>query len=807
MSRVLRNPTATIIGELQHRRYKTNKSIRRVSMSSTAAGRAARKTQRNSIIESTKATQRSKSPAVITTDAPDASTASDHVKTIQLQKDEIEELTDAKTRLEDKVTQLEERAQYLEATARLNASKVATEIVDLKEKARKLEIDLSTVVDERDALEQDIEQLKTQRQDAEVKDEARHLSIQLKDAWLKISTMKKSQEELVKKLFNSESTTAQLQADLTKSQDLSATTKREHIDDINRWETERQEYIAEINSFKEKLSESSKDGGEKLLDWEQDKARIRNSFSHERTTWDKEKKSFLDQIASLKVKVTALSVQKTAPPEWILEKHQLVEQCTSLQSRVTTLESERANGVGLGDSSSKKLEVEKLKLEKKVETLKAKLVEVMGHAMSIQAEAQEKIAKRDLSGKKSSNNQRRRSNARKKKRSPARELESDDDVVVVVAEDESDIMQDIETTNAAPTTRETRAKRNAAVKNVNYQILSSSSDQSEESEEDDEEDNDDQEDDEDGDEDIEYDAEGGTDVEEQDGAGDTEMQEIDNETASIDANKTGPSIEHTEPKDSPSSSQLDMSSKDNIDDMNEETEQVRDDNTQSKSASRSRKASVSKSKKANEGSSDSEFEPPKKTVIIKARSRRNVKKSVSPSAEPAPKKAKITPVNKKRSNEGETPESTDNQSVPATKGKSTALGDTPHTTVDSMPDIQPSSPIASEATSSPAIAPSTPVDGEKPTSTEKIKKKRKLLTGKGLEELGDILNGPGSSFSSTPSTGLVFGKGKARLKSASSTLLGGTTSNPANLEALNAIKMAFTLPKPRTDPSTQDKEI
>ncbi|KAG0015376.1 hypothetical protein BGZ80_009891 [Entomortierella chlamydospora] len=730
-------------------------------MSSTAAGRAARKTRREPIIESTKATQRSESP-VITTDTPDASNASDHIKTIQLHKDEIEELTDAKARLEDKVTQLEERAQYLEATARLNASKVATEIVDLKEKARKLEIDLSTVVDERDALEQDIEQLKTQRQDAEVKDEARHLSIQLKDAWLKISTMKKSQEELVKKLFNSESASAQLQADLTKFQDLSAATKREHVDDINRWETERQEYIAEISSFK---------------------------------------------IASLKVKTTALSVQKTAPPEWILEKHQLVEQCATLQSRITTLESERANGGGLGDSGSKKLEADKLKLEKKVETLKAKLVEVMGHAMSIQAEAQEKIAKQDLSGKKSSNSQRRRSNARRRKRSPAMELESDDEVVVVVAEDESDIAQDVESINVAPTIRETRAKRIAAVKNVNYQILSSSSDQSDESEEDDE-DNEDQEDDGDGDEDIDDDAEVGMDVEEQDGARDTEMQGVDNETASIDVNKTGPSIEHTESKGSPSSPQLDISSKDNIDDMNEETEPVQDDNTLSKSTSRSRKASVSKSKKATEGSSDSEFEPPKKTVIIKSRSRRNVKKSVSPSAEPAPKKTKITPVNKKRPNEGETPESTNNQSVPATKEKSTTvLRDTEHTTVDSMPDVQPSTSIASAATSSPAIAPNTPVDGEKPVSTEKVKKKRKLLTGKGLEELGDILNGPGSSFSSTPSTGLVFGKGKARLKSSSSTLPAGTTSNPANLEALNAIKMAFTLPKPRADLSAQDKEI
>lgn len=91
----------------------------------------------------------------------------------------------------------------------------------------------------------------------------------------------------------------------------------------------------------------------------------------------------MDQIASFKVKVTALSVQKTAPPEWILEKHQLTEKCTNLQIRVATLEEER--GSGLEKSNLKKLEAEKQKLEKKVETLKTKLVEVLHSAASLQA--------------------------------------------------------------------------------------------------------------------------------------------------------------------------------------------------------------------------------------------------------------------------------------------------------------------------------------------------------------------------------------------------------------------------------------
>jgi hypothetical protein len=111
--------------------------------------------------------------------------------------------------------------------------------------------------------------------------------------------------------------------------------------------------------------------------------RLRNNLKHERSVWDKEKKGFLDQIASLKVKVTALSFQKTAPPEWILEKHQLVEKCTNLQLRVTALEGER--GSGLEKSNLKKLEAEKQKLEKKVEALKTKLVEVLHSAATLQS--------------------------------------------------------------------------------------------------------------------------------------------------------------------------------------------------------------------------------------------------------------------------------------------------------------------------------------------------------------------------------------------------------------------------------------
>ncbi|KAF9116296.1 hypothetical protein BGX27_003604 [Mortierella sp. AM989] len=775
-----------------------------MSSTAAAAGRAARKTRRNSIIDSKKTKRRSESPVAITTNAEDARNEVDHTKTIQQQRDEIEELTDTKIRLEDKVTQLEERAQYLEATSRLNASKVAAEIVDLKEKARKLEIELSTVIDERDILEQDIEELRTQTQDTEVKDEARHISQQLREAWLRIATMKSSQEDLVNKLYKAEETISKQQADLANAFDLSTAIKSELNDEKKLRDSEKLEYIAEINSFKEKLAESTKDGGNQLLDWEQDKTRLRNSFKHERVTWDKEKKGFMDQIASLKVKATALSVQKTAPPEWILEKHQLTEQCITLQSRITALESERTGSMGSSGPSTKRLEADKLKLEKKVEALKAKLVEVMEHAAKIQDEVKEKMIKQDTTNKKSTPNQRRRP---RKRRDP--ESDEDELVVVVAAEDEGEIMQDIEPIKATPTVRETRAKRNAAVKNVNYQILSGSSDQSEESEEDDGEEDQSLEDDEDGDEDGD---EGADEVEDDgdevgpDKVKDTEMQELDNGTTLVEQNKTGSLSDPTESEEGLSSPQLEIPSTDNTDEKRDDMEQAPDDNAQTKSTTRSRKASASKPRRPTEDSSDSEFEPPMKTVIVKSRIRRNVKKSVSPSAEPVPKKAKITPTNKKRLNNTEYPESTDNQTT--IKGKSIALNDTSHVPTDPTPDTQPSTVTpATTTTTSTSVTTSTLVNVETSTPIEKVKKKRKLLTGKGLEELGDILNGPGSSFSSAPSTGLVFGNSKTRLKGASKGLIGGTSANPANLEALNAIKMAFALPKPRNDSSVQDKEI
>lgn len=77
---------------------------------------------------------------------PDSHTNLHDSRAIQKLRDELEELTEAKERADHRVTQLEERAQYLEANARLSASMASKENMDLKEKARKLEIELCKLV-------------------------------------------------------------------------------------------------------------------------------------------------------------------------------------------------------------------------------------------------------------------------------------------------------------------------------------------------------------------------------------------------------------------------------------------------------------------------------------------------------------------------------------------------------------------------------------------------------------------------------------------------------------------------------------
>lgn len=303
---------------------------------------------------------------------------------------------------------------------------------------------------------------------------------------------------------------------------------------------------------------------------------------------------------------------------------------------------------------------------------------------------------------------------------------------------------------AKPPPRTTRAKRTASVKRVNYRL---SSDESEESEADGSDDDEDDDSDE-GDEGDEAEQPTG---EPSDSKG--EDMEVDEEEPSTAKDKGSSSAsKRARSKDTPDTGE---------------------DSTASHSTTRPMKSVSGKTRKPAEddaSDSDSEFEPPAKPILKgKGRSKGGDKKAASPAVEPAPKKSKVPLQGKKQ------------------------LGET--------------AVASAESPAATSTAESTPATDGSTATNPKVKKKRKLLTGKGLEELGDILNGPGSSLSSSPSTGLLFGKGNIRSRTNSnntnpnsqpgsarigeSSLLNGNGAATVKLDALNAIKMAFTLPKPR----------
>lgn len=142
----------------------------------------------------------------------------------------------------------------------------------------------------------------------------------------------------------------------------------------------------------EKLGAKSKNGAKQVLDWEQDKNKLRNFYKQEKAQWATEKKGYLDQIASFRVKVTSLSVQrKAAPAEWVLEKHKLAEEITDLRSQIAVRES---------DQYSNNSRANLRKLEKKHAAVKAKLIEVMEEAKAIQVQNNEMRAQLDAKNKK-----------------------------------------------------------------------------------------------------------------------------------------------------------------------------------------------------------------------------------------------------------------------------------------------------------------------------------------------------------------------------------------------------------------------
>ncbi|KAF8936892.1 hypothetical protein BGZ47_009281 [Haplosporangium gracile] len=685
-------------------------------------------------------------------------------KTIQRLQDELEELNYIKEQLDGKVTQLEERAQFLEADARLNASIAAKEMMDLKERTRALEIDLSLAVDGRDSLEQE---KSDQLQLSEREDEAKQLSIQLKEAWLRISTMKAAQEETVKKLFKAEETNVKLTAEISTAESLYNITKSTLSDEEKRWNLEKEEYAGEIESLKAKLIESGSNSGAQVMDWEQDKKRMRDSIKHERATWDKEKKGLMDQIASLKIKTTALHMQKVPPPEWVLEKHQLTLQCLTLQSRVAILESDRT-------VSSNQHKTQVAKLEKKVELLRGKLLEVMEHAQTLETKAKED-EKQASTGKKATTSRARRPKRVRNVKETDSEMESEAEVA------------EPEVALPAPS-RPVRSSRTTGAgggfKSVHYSF---DNDTSSDDSSDDDDDDDDEEEDEDGD-DNEDDANNEVGAPEKD------------EGDKANANYTVPTAE-TDPATG----------------TNQDQDMQEVDRAASPSRVGTRRTISGRGRKAAESdeyeSSDSEFEPPKK-VPSKGRGGLATKKQTSPAPETSGKKS-TRPKSKPKENSGQS------SSVKADLKRKTAAAETTPLSPESMADTPTSttstanskavytlgaSTLAGRTSTSTTLltpGPSSAATDSSEAPTQKIKKKRRLLTGKGLDDLGDILNGPGMTALASPSKGLQF-LPKAKINTGRTTLLGGDKP-PAPKEALNAIKMAFSLPKARNLSPPQDE--
>ncbi|KAF9586110.1 hypothetical protein BGW38_009561 [Lunasporangiospora selenospora] len=763
---------------------------------STSASRSSRSTRRSSQENGAKGQSSTRQSSALSSTTPSDTLDSAHadsIKTVQELRDELEELSAAKELLEDKVKQLEERVQYVEADARLSASMIAKENMDLKEKTRQLGIELSMVVDERDALSTEKTLLKIPH--PEVEEEARQISIRLTDAWLKISNMKTSQEEHVQKLFKAEETNAKLTTELSKAIEKTDALKTSQKDDRKQWESERNDYIAEIESLKKKLTQSSQDGGKQVLNWEGDKARLRESFKYEKSSWDKEKKGFMDQIASLKVKMTSLSLQpKAPPPEWVLEKHQLVERCSNFQSRVTQLESDN----GVNGANAKRLETENTKLSKKVDVLKAKLVEVMEHAKTMQEQADEEKTRRGSVSASRKTNVPARPRVLKRK-APTKEDEGEQSDGTERSQAVRSASVEI-TIPKKPPVRSTRARRT-----VKYVDSDTSSDELSNLESDE------------------------TSDEEQDGSGVEEMDEDEPEQGQ--RGETPPKEESSklgDTVDREAATDMAVETEPTIND--EEMAEQEHESEHEESTSTKRPASRAR-KTVPDDDSDAEFEPAKKVASGSRGARGSKSKPVNASNNDSEASSKpvLSTLSKKRGNDADADNNVEpSKGIAATTTATTATTATAAivatTTTTTPADSTSKDSEADKASIHSADASETPTtateaEAPKPVTTEKVKKKRRLLKGKGLEELGDILNGPGSNMTpSSPSSGLAFGRSHTshhhHLTKASTTTTTTTAGSSegvtvssnsskksvhANMDALNAIKLAFSVPKAKNN--------
>ncbi|KAF9429581.1 hypothetical protein BGZ94_010232 [Podila epigama] len=635
----------------------------------------------------------------------------DHI--IQNLKDDLRHMTEAKESLSEKVTELEEKLQYHEANARLKASMLSNENMDLKEKLRKLGIQLSAAEDERDSVTKEKQHLEINT--AAMEDEAIELSSQLKSAWIKITEMKTQQEESTKRLFTTEEAAAKNVHELAILSEKEESIRTKYADEKKDWDAERTELAAEILLLQKKVASQSKDG-KQVLDWQEERTRLRDFHKQEKAQWAAEKKGFQDQLASFKVKMSSLGMQKkAAPPEWVLERQKLVEQVTDLKSKLAAQET---------DQFANNTRANVRKLEKKVEALKAKLVEVLEHAKTVQAKADEERTQHESKNKKTTIPRRRRT---KKSTLVSANSDSESDTGAKKRKQASTSRSPSPIPSPQPI-RE-RPRRSAVVaKKVKYNDQVSGASGS-----------------------------------------DTSDYEDDSESSF----ELGPEASKAS--------------------KSEKTESKKRRGTEDNESTTTSTAQASKS------STSTSISTPPPAPLKK-----------SHSGEGGPLKLNVN-----------IPAISATAKIPTSEAAETANANAPTTTTP-QGDLNPNSSLPTQTTASESTLGKTSTAASAPDAVdntktgEKIKKKRRLLSGKGLDELGEMLADPNGALSSSSSSSSHLFNGQRRKevpksKFGFSTLMAPTTSttkkpNQAKMDAMNAIKMQFSIPKPRTPIPGEDND-
>ncbi|KAG0255833.1 hypothetical protein DFQ27_006033 [Actinomortierella ambigua] len=779
---------------------------------------------------------------------------------IQQLRDDYEDAVHDKEQLQARLKQLEERVDYKETSARIAAAMLDSEKMELRENTRKLGIQLSTATHERDTLRHEKEALSAQLANSE--DERKVLSTQLTDAWRRIPRLKKDYADVLNRLSTTEKEAERLKKDLEKAVAQANTTKAAFDDDKAKWERDRRDLTGEVASLKEKVVSSSSDGGKQMMDFEKDVARIRGHHKMDRDKWETEKQRFLDQIASFRVKLTTLSVQqpRTAalpPPEWLLEKQGLEDKCAELSSRLAAAEQTT--------TPHTKTDAERLaKLEAKNAALKAKLKEVLEHATTVQAEADQfrtKLGKKPAASAQAAGGRPggagRRGGAatavatansvvggggggvggaggggRGRSRKAAAPAKSDSESV-----SESDTIDDEGTASPAPAPRAprpVRAKRQAAEKKISRALESSSSSSSDSSGNDSDSSDlssndlddldDDSESNEDGEESVHANEEADTSMD----MDEPRLSVIIGKSVAVSVDSAG-----ADKTDEGEDTHMDIVQDGPQEDSSRSAASPPPDATTTKSTRSSGRRSSGRTSRKAADDSDSEFEPPVKVPKPRGKGR-----------------AKLATAAKQRGDE-------DAKQPPAAAGskrpnESDNIATASPTTPISPPVVDANGSLSSaglginlvasesEASSSrqgtPGGSDVQETGSASGTGILKVKKKRRLL-GKGLEDYSSIIQGP--KIPGSPSTNHIAGllpsiaaslaaksstSGDGSSSSAPSSarstplsastlsplsasvggsagdkslLSGGGRKNQANKEALNAIKLAFSVPKAR----------